>query len=101
MGRLTTLKPRLSNLNPHRLKKLKIADKRITGVTLQQRRLKVWKNDPHCAICGKLTEYPHGFELDHITPLYLGGEDVIENTQILCCGEEGCHKKKTKEDMKG
>jgi len=26
---------------------------------------------------------------------------VIENTQILCCGEEGCHKKKTKEDMKG
>jgi len=100
MARLTTLKPRLNSLNPHRLKTMKVADKRITGVTLQQRRLKVWQRDPRCVMCGKLTEYPHGFELDHIIPLYLGGEDVIENTQILCCGEDGCHKKKTSQDMK-
>lgn len=100
MPRLTTLKPRLTNLNPHRLKTMKIADNRITGVTLQKRRLMMWKKDPRCVMCGRLTEYPHGFELDHKTPLYLGGEDTIENTQILCCGDEGCHRKKTNQDMK-
>jgi len=100
MARLTTLKPRLKNLDPHRLKVAKISDKRITGGTLQKRRLLVWKHDPRCAMCGRLTEYPHGFELDHKIPLYMGGEDVIENTQILCCGPDGCHRKKTHSDMK-
>jgi len=77
-----------------------VSDRRITGGTLQKRRLMMWTKDPRCAMCGRLTEYPHGFELDHIVPLYQGGEDVMENTQILCCGEDGCHKTKTKSDMK-
>jgi len=97
--RLRTLKPRLANANTQQLKTLTVADRRINGVTLQKRRLVVWKKDPHCVMCGRLTEYPHGFELDHKIPLYLGGEDVIENTQILCSGEDGCHRKKTKGDM--
>jgi len=79
---------------------MKVADRRITGGTLQKRRFLVWKKDPRCAMCGRLTEYPNGFELDHKIPLYLGGEDVVENTQILCCGDDGCHKRKTKQDMK-
>ncbi|HGW4115666.1 TPA: HNH endonuclease [Serratia marcescens] len=52
-------------------------------------------------MCGRLTEYPHGFELDHKVALHQGGADTDENCQILCCGDEGCHLKKTKADMKG
>ena len=100
MARLSTLKPRLTNLNHHRLKTMKVADNRITGVTLQKRRFLMWKRDPRCVMCGRLTEFPHGFELDHKTPLFMGGEDTIENTQILCCGDDGCHRKKTKMDLK-
>jgi len=100
MVRLTTLKPRLTNLNPHRLKTMKVADNRITGLTLQKRRFQMWTRDPRCVMCGRLTEYPNGFELDHKIPLFKGGEDTIENTQILCCGDGGCHSKKTKMDLK-
>lgn len=57
----------------------------------------MWKYNPHCKKCNRLVEYPSGFELDHITPLYLGGEDTEDNCQILCFD---CHSNKTKHDMK-
>lgn len=72
---------------------------RIRGRKLQQRRLTVWSQDPHCARCGKVTEWPHGFELDHTTALDNGGADTEDNVQVLCSGDEGCHRKKTAEDM--
>ena len=75
---------------------------RITGTTLKNRRLKMWTQNPHCAMCGVLTDYPWGFELDHIIPLCHGGKDTEDNCQILCCDtpfDKGCHSKKTKEDL--
>lgn len=100
MPRLNTLKPQLSVLNTNKLSSLKVSDRRLTGWRLVQRRKRLWAANPCCAMCGRLTEYPHGFELDHITPLYLGGEDTESNCQILCCGEDGCHRKKTNADLK-
>lgn len=80
-----------------------VADRRITGRKLQARRLALWTADPHCAMCGRVVEYPHGFELDHKVPLGLGGEDVEENCQLLCVdapdGTPGCHSRKTADDL--
>jgi 5-methylcytosine-specific restriction endonuclease McrA len=82
------------------------ADGRIRGRKLQERRLRIWKADPHCAMCGRLVELSarpgFGFELDHKVALKASGgegEDTDENTQVLCCGPQGCHRLKTARDM--
>jgi 5-methylcytosine-specific restriction enzyme A len=62
-------------------------------------RLKLWSSNPLCAKCGRLTQFPRGFELDHILPLFKGGDDSEENLQILCSGTNGCHAKKSADDM--
>lgn len=72
---------------------------RITGRALQKRRLSVWTKDPTCALCGRLTDYPSGFELDHRIPLFKDGEDTEANCQVLCNGVNGCHEKKTAADL--
>lgn len=79
---------------------------RITGRKLQARRLRVWSKSPCCAMCGKLVEFSaepgRGFELDHIQALKADGgigEDTEANTQVLCCGPDSCHAKKTAKDM--
>lgn len=81
-----------------------VADRRITGRRLQARRFAVWKMNPTCASCGRLVAYPQGFELDHKVPLFMGGEDVEANCQVLCVHFEvidglrvktGCHASKT------
>ncbi|HBO1489874.1 TPA: HNH endonuclease, partial [Pseudomonas aeruginosa] len=51
------------------------------------------------AMCGKLCDFPSGFELDHNVPLFKGGEDTEENCQVLCSGPDGCHAKKTNADL--
>jgi 5-methylcytosine-specific restriction endonuclease McrA len=52
--------------------------------------------------------YPGGFELDHVVPLHLGGEDDESNCQLLCVHFEvrdgalvklGCHADKTRADV--
>ena len=73
---------------------------RMTGRALQARRLRIWAKNPNCARCGKLTAYPHGFELDHIVPLFMGGADTDANCQVLCNGDSGCHATKTAEDAR-
>lgn len=82
--------------------------KRITGRTLQQRRLRIWAANPHCAMCGVLVSYPSGFELDHRVSLDARGADTDENCQVLCIdidgseahgGKIGCHRIKTAQDM--
>ncbi|MNE97312.1 HNH endonuclease [compost metagenome] len=78
-----------------------VADRRITGRKLQDRRMKVWSRNPHCAHCGRLCDFPAGFELDHKVPLYQGGSDTEDNCQVLCSGLDGCHAKKTASDLHG
>lgn len=42
-----------------------------------------------------LKELPHGYQIDHVIPLYAGGSDTPSNMQLLTDGE---HKIKTKSD---
>lgn len=95
--------PRVRTASTARVTPATVAERRITGRALQRRRFSVWTRDPHCARCGRLCDWPHGFELDHIIPLdpAHGGQDTEENTQILCTDfedTEGCHSIKTRED---
>jgi len=102
VGRLQTLKPSIGTQAP-RLKPLTTSDNRMSGSALQARRLKMWTETPHCAMCGRLTQYPYGFQLDHIMALCNGGRDTEANCQILCVDHDdmpGCHSIKTREDMK-
>lgn len=73
-------------------------DGRLRGAAGVARRLRIWSKNPHCAMCGKLTDYPSGFQIDHKVPLYKGGADQDENLQVLC-SPSGCHDKKTLADM--
>lgn len=85
-ARATTMAPTLS-------------EARMAGRALQARRLRIWTKSPTCAVCGRLTSYPSGFELDHRVPLHQGGPDADENCQVLCSGDDGCHRKKTAQDL--
>lgn len=73
-------------------------DGRLRGRALQARRLRKWtKAGGLCAKCQKLTDWPHGFELDHIKAIVNGGEDDESQTQVLC---HECHASKTNQDLK-
>lgn len=72
------------------------SDGRLRGRKAQARRLRLWSKDPHCAECNKLTNYPDGFQADHIVPLFKGGKDEDKNMQVLCLL---CHDKKTSADL--
>lgn len=101
MAKLKTLKPRVELAPARKLGSVAVSERRITGRRLQERRHRLWLESPVCAECGRVVPYPAGFELDHIVPLYLGGADEDENCQILCSGPDGCHAKKTAEDLRG
>ena len=106
MVRLPTLKPRLQTA-PARLKTATTRENRTTGRKLQDRRLRIWSADPKCANCGRFTLFPHGFELDHKVPLFMGGADTDENCQILCVEYDdagcktGCHAAKSAGEAQG
>jgi 5-methylcytosine-specific restriction protein A len=70
-------------------------DGRLRGRKAQARRLRLWSKNPCCARCGKLTQWPDGFEADHIVALAHGGDDDESNMQVLCAGPTGCHAKKS------
>lgn len=78
-------------------------DGRLRGRALQSRRLRVWRKDPHCQMCGRLVSYPDGFQLDHIKAVHKVGENMDDSAvQVLCClpdGSGGCHGIKTAKDM--
>jgi 5-methylcytosine-specific restriction endonuclease McrA len=65
---------------------------RIAASRRTAQRMRVYlKQHGKCAVCGVViaqTEY----ELDHITPLHLGGGVEDRNTQVLC---RACHADKT------
>lgn len=71
-------------------------DSRLRGRKGTARRLRIWALDPTCAACQRLTDYPNGFQLDHIKALINGGADEDHNLQVLC---HGCHREKTAKDL--
>lgn len=80
------------------------SDQRITGRRLQARRHRIWRASPYCAMCGRLTDWPYGFELDHVVALANGGADIDANCQVLCVSidggvKAGCHIDKTAQDL--
>lgn len=81
------------------------SDQRITGRRLQARRHRIWRASPYCAMCGRLTDWPYGFELDHVVALANGGADTDANCQVLCIVwmdggvKAGCHIDKTAQDL--
>lgn len=99
MGRLRTIGSRVQPVQPRLRKADTPSEQRIRGTTLQNRRLRIWSRDPHCACCGRVVAYPNGFELDHIVALANGGQDTDENCQVLCNGTDGCHDRKTRSDL--
>ena len=105
MAKLPTLRPSLPALDACRARPAPSA--RMTGRKLQDRRLRIWAARPHCAGCGRLTIFPHGFELDHKVPLFQGGQDTDANCQVLCVHYDalghkaGCHAEKTARDLGG
>ena len=65
----------------------------------RQKRSRTIRNEflVRAGLCDRTTNcrVPEGYEVDHITPLYAGGPDDIENMQLLTKEE---HKKKTRDD---
>lgn len=104
--RLQTLKPAIRKLSPATRPAPTLSDQRMAGRKLQERRLRMWTKTPHCAHCGRLTDYPQGFELDHKVRLDQRGQDTEANCQILCVhlddqgNKAGCHTEKTKAEGK-
>jgi hypothetical protein len=105
MAKLKTLKPRIAMAGSRLAVAPTPSAKRMTGRKLQDRRLRIWSANPHCAHCGTLTVFPGGFELDHSVGLFDGGEDTDANSQVLCVYRDahgrkaGCHDLKTRNDL--
>lgn len=103
--KLKTVKPRIAMAGSRLAAAPTPSAKRVTGRRLQDRRLRIWSVNPHCAHCGVLTVYPNGFELDHRVPLHCGGSDTDDNCQVLCVEVDaqgkkaGCHELKTRIDL--
>lgn len=99
--KLQTLKSGLSSVSATVRRAPTPSDQRMTGSSLQKRRLRLWTASPCCAVCGRLTDWPNGFELDHKVRLADGGPDVDSNCQVLCVHwdeqgrKQGCHALKT------
>lgn len=102
--KLRTLKSSLSVLGSTLKPAPARSDLRMAGRALQDRRMRMWSASPCCARCGRLTDWPHGFELDHKVRLADGGPDTDDNCQILCVyhddtgAKAGCHAEKTRRE---
>lgn len=69
---------------------------RIRGYALQKIRRRILRARPLCARCLTRGFTTQATQVDHIVPLYLGGEESDSNRQPLC---DDCHDEKTAEDL--
>ena len=69
---------------------------RIRGRKLQAIRARHFRYDPLCRMCKAKGIIRAWTQLDHIVPLFQGGEDTDENRQGLC---DDCHSEKTRVDL--
>ena len=66
----------------YKVKKRKVSETTKKVVAANQK----W----HCSMCNNMLDA--SYEVDHIVPLYKGGDNSINNLQALC---RSCHGKKT------
>lgn len=107
-SRLKTQSNKLAlDVNPRRLSVSTTKTRRVTGRALQAERMRLWvERGQCCAACGRFVEHPGGYQLDHVTPLHLGGSNADENLQLLCVEffmgvAVGCHAEKTLAEQGG
>lgn len=99
--KLRTLKTTLRTLGAAQRLAPTPSENRIAGAQNQRRRWRLWQADPHCAMCGRLMDWPYGCEADHIVRLDEGGADDVSNLWLLCVwwdvdgSKQGCHAEKT------
>ena len=72
----------LNMVKTFKVKKRKVSETTKKVVAANQR----W----HCSMCNNMLDA--SYEVDHIVPLYKGGDNSINNLQALC---RNCHGKKT------
>jgi 5-methylcytosine-specific restriction protein A len=96
--KLTTIKPRVATIGTYKTRAIGSysQETRIRGRRLQAIREAAWvAAGGRCQSCDTPV-HPRDYELDHITPLYMGGRETDDNRQVLC---KRCHEEKTKVDM--
>ena len=85
--KLTTLKPRVGTLNTQRAPTLTTEVQRITGSRLQTIRDRILRRANglcECEICRAPGAVPQiATQIDHIQPLWEGGQEVDSNRQAL------------------
>lgn len=90
---LKTLKPKITTIETRR--GAPVAPERIRGYALTKIRERIGLRDLYtCRMCGRVTA--HG-EVDHVTPLHLGGQETDENRQWCCVS---CHRLKSDQEEK-
>lgn len=93
--KLTMLKPRLQAHTMDRRPTLTQAigsTTRTRGRAWMEIRKRVLQDHPLCVHCRRKGILRVATEVDHITPLSMGGTDIESNLQALCYD---CHKAKT------
>ncbi len=94
---MKTLKPRLKTLNTS-LVKMTTGTERIRGNSLYAIMRKFERETPRlCATCARLGLVGYGDELEHITPLSLGGAESDLNREWICTNH---HQIKTAAEAK-
>ena len=89
---MKTLKPRIKTINTSLVKEAGKTE-RITGNSLYSIMRKFERENPRvCATCTRLGLVGYGDELEHITPLSLGGLESDSNREWIC---KAHHKIKT------
>jgi 5-methylcytosine-specific restriction protein A len=93
MKKLNSLKPNIIKLDTSLGKSM--ATKRIRGWALTKIIKRISERDGYrCQICGRVTV---DGEVDHKTPLHLGGAESDANRWLLCVD---CHRLKTEREEK-
>ncbi len=63
---------------------------RPRGRTLQRLRSRIMQGQPLCKMCEDNGLVTPGVEMDHIQPMFQGGDNDDSNLQMLCVE---CHRK--------
>ena len=93
MGKIAKLTQRISTLDTRQGSSP--STERIRGYKLSKIRERIGLRDCYtCRLCGRVTA--HG-EVDHVTPLHMGGQETDENRQWL---DRECHRLKSEREEK-